>query len=114
MVYVLGKQLFEKVNYNGRKYCAMLKAKQFLSTFILLLFGADLTAGNKDISLCHKLWNELGNELRDWRDRCFDGSEEINSTSCRTEKKYFEERRLSHREMCFYEGTRQLSQLLHN
>ena len=74
--------------------------------FILLYFGAGHTVGNKDIPVCHKLWNELGNELRDWRARCFKENEEINSTSCQTEKEYFEERRKSHREMCFYEGTR--------
>ena len=88
------------------KYSVTGRSKLFLPMFILLYFGADYTVGNKDIPVCHKLWNELGNELRDWRARCFNGTEEINSTSCQTEKEYFEERRKSHREMCFYEGTR--------
>ena len=97
---------FEKVNLNRMKYSVIGRSKLFLSMFMLLYFGADHTVGNKDIPVCHKLWNELGNELRDWRARCFNGTEEINSTSCQTEKEYFEERRKSHREMCFYEGTR--------
>jgi hypothetical protein len=97
---------FEKVNYNGIKCSIILATKVFLSFFILLYFGGSLIVANKDIPFCHKLWNDLGDDLADWRERCLDGDYEINSSRCQAEKDYFEERRRSHRQMCFYEGTR--------
>jgi hypothetical protein len=72
----------------------------------LLYFGGSVVIGNKDIPFCHKLWNDLGNDLVDWRERCLDGDQEINSSRCEAEKEYFVERRRSHRQMCFYEGAR--------
>ena len=63
-----------------------------------------LVEGNKDIPICHKLWNRLGNDMADWRKQCLDGDDEINSAACQAQKEYFEETRLTHREMCFYEG----------
>ena len=97
---------FEKVNYNEIKCSAFLATKLFVSFFFLIYYGGSLVVGNKDISFCHKLWNKQGNDLADWRERCSDGDYEINSLSCQSEKKYFEERRRNHRQMCFYEGTR--------
>ena len=80
--------------------------KLLRSLFILLYFHARLVLSNKDIPVCHKLWNELGNEMQDWRERCLDRDEEISSPSCRAEKDYFKERRRRHKKMCFYEGKR--------
>ena len=81
-------------------------AKLLCSLLILLYFHARLVLSNKDIPVCHKLWIKLGNQMYDWRERCLDKNEEISSPSCRAEKDYFEERRRSHKEMCFYEGDR--------
>ena len=96
----------EKVNYNKIKYSVIRAMKLFLSFIILSYLGKSLVVGNKDIPFCHKLWNDLGNDLADWRERCFDGDQEIKSSCCRAEKGYLEERRRSHRQMCFYEGAR--------
>jgi hypothetical protein len=97
---------FEKVNYNKIKCSVILATKLILSFIILQYFGESLVVGNNDIPFCHNLWNDLGNDLADWRERCFDGDQEINSSRCCAEKEYFEERRRSHRQMCFYEGAR--------
>ncbi|CAB4003686.1 Hypothetical predicted protein, partial [Paramuricea clavata] len=94
---------FEKVNYSKIKCSVILATKIFLSFIILLYFGGSLVLGNKDIPFCHKLWNDLGNNLADRRERCLDGDQEINSSRCQSEKEYFEERRLRHRQMCLYE-----------
>ena len=96
----------KKVNYNGIKCSVILATKLFVSFFILLYFGGSLVVGNKEIPCCHKLWNDLGNNMADWRERCLDGDHEINSSCCQAEKEYFKERRRSHRQMCFYEGAR--------
>jgi hypothetical protein len=95
-----------KVNYNEIKCSVILATKLFLSFFILLYFGGIIVDGNKDIPFCHKLWKDLGSNLAEWRDHCFDGDHEISSSRCQAEKGYFEERRRRHRQMCFYEGTR--------
>ena len=84
----------------------ILAMKLFFSFIILSCFGGSVVVGNKDIPFCHNLWNNLGNDLADWRERCLDGDQEINSSRCRAEKEYFEERRRSHGKMCFYEGAR--------
>ena len=63
-----------------------------------------LVVGNKDIPICHKLWQAIGQDLVDWRKQCFDGDDEKHSAGCQAQKKYLEERRLTHRKMCFYEG----------
>ena len=98
---------FKKFNYSEIKCSVRLATKFFLvSIFILLYFGGIIVVGNKDIPFCHKLWNDLGNDLEEWRERCLDGDHKINSSRCQSEKEYFEERRRSHRKMCFYEGTR--------
>ena len=81
-------------------------AKLLRSLFILLYFHACLVFGNKGIPVCDQLWTELGNEMQDWRERCLDKDEEISSPSCRAEKGHFEERRRSHKKMCFYDGKR--------
>ena len=99
------KLRFEKVKYNKIKCSEILLTKLILS-FIILYFGGSLVVGNKAIQFCHKLWNDLGNDLAGWRDRCFDGDHETKSPPCRVEKEYFEERRHRHRQMCFYEGAR--------
>jgi hypothetical protein len=96
---------FKKVNYDGIKCSVILATKLFLSFFILLYFGGSFVVGNKDIPCCHEIWKDLGNDMVDWRERCLDGDNEINSPCCQAEKEYFEERRRSHRKMCFYEGT---------
>ena len=61
-------------------------------------------AGNKDIPICSELWERLGKDMVDWRKQCFHGDDEINAAECEAQKEYFEVRRLTHREMCFYEG----------
>ena len=96
----------EKVSYNEIKCSVILATKVFLSFFFLQYFGGSLVVGNKDIPFCHKLWNDLGNDMTDWRERVLDRDSKINSSCCRAEKEYFEERRRSHRQMCFYEGAR--------
>jgi hypothetical protein len=95
-----------EVNDNRIKCSVILATKPFISFFILLSFGGSFVVGNKDIPFCHKLWNDLGNDLADWRERCLNGDHEINSSCCQTEKEHFEGRRRSHKQMCFYEGTR--------
>jgi hypothetical protein len=98
---------FEEVNYNKIKRSVNLATRFFISFLILLYFGGSLVVGSKDIPCCHKLWNHLGNDLADWRERCLNGDLEINSSCCQARKEYFEERRRSHRQMCFYEGSLQ-------
>ena len=89
------------------KYPVILAKMLLLSLlFIVLHFGANPVVGNKDIPICHKLWNDLGNDMADWRARYLDGDPPINDVECRrAEKKYFRKRRHSHRKLCFYEGT---------
>ncbi len=71
----------------------------------MLHLGASYVVGIKDIPICYKQWNDLGNDLADWRGRCFVGDHENISECCQAEKKYFRERRLRHRKLCFYKGT---------
>ena len=97
---------FKGVNCNEIKRPVILATKLFLSVFTSLYFGGIIVVGNKDIPFCHKLWNDLGNDLADWRERCLDVERENISSRCQAEKGYFEERRRSHRKMCFYEGAR--------
>ena len=63
-----------------------------------------LVVGNRSIPICSKLWKALGQDMEDWQKQCFDGDDEIISAGCQIQKEYFEERRLTHRKMCFYEG----------
>ena len=81
-----------------------LSAKICFFWLILINIAGYLVVGNKDISICHKLWKALGQDMVDWRKQCFDGDDDVNSTSCKAQKEYFEERRQTHRKMCFYEG----------
>ena len=92
-----------RTNYDSMKCSGVFAARYFLS-LILLCFDANLIDGNKDISSCQKRLNDLGIDLADWRERCFDGNEENNATCCKKEKEYLELRRRSHQQMCFYEG----------
>jgi hypothetical protein len=74
---------------------------------ILLFFGASLIVGNKDIPFCHKQWAKLGKDMRDYRELCLnDGSTQIGKQCCQENetKNYFESRRISHKQVCFYEG----------
>ena len=71
---------------------------------MLMIFAGRLAAANSDIPICHKLWNALGKDLEGWRERCLHGYQKSYSQSCKAEKEYFKNRRLSHRQMCFYEG----------
>jgi hypothetical protein len=95
-----------EVNHNRIKCSVNLASKLFISFFILLYFGGSLVVGNKDIPFCHKLWNDLANDLADCREQCLNGDHEIKSSCCQARKQHFEERRRRHRQMCFYEGTR--------
>ena len=80
--------------------------KLVLFSFTILYFGASPVVSNKNIPFCHKPWNDLGNEMADWRERCLDGDHEITSSRCQAEKTYFERRRRSHGKLCFFKGTR--------
>ena len=80
------KLRFEKVNYCKMKCSIILATKLFLSFIILLYFGESLFVGNEDIQFCRKLWNDLGNDLAAWRERCFEEDQEINSSRCCAEK----------------------------
>ena len=97
---------FAKIRYDGMKCPVIFPKMLFLfSLFIVLHFGANPVVGNKDIPICHKLWNDLGNDMADWRTRSLDGDHK-NSEQCQKgEKEYFRKRRLGHRKLCFYEGT---------
>jgi hypothetical protein len=99
---------FEKGNYERIKCSVILAAKLFLSSLILLHFGAIFIVANRDIPFCDELWNDLGKDLADWRERCFEGDSEIDTPCCHTDKEYFKERRRNHKKMCFYEGNRLL------
>ena len=92
-----------RTNYDNMKFSGVF-ATRYLLSLILLYFGANLIDGNKDIPSCQKRLNDLGNDLADWRERCFDGIEENNATCCKKEKEYLEVRRRSHQQTCFYEG----------
>ena len=95
---------FEKIRYEGMK-CPIVFAKMlFLSWFIALHFGANPVVGKKDIPICHKLWNDLGNDMAEWRERCLIGDHKNASRCCQAEKNSFKKRRLSHKKLCFYEG----------
>ena len=94
----------DKVNLYRTKCFVNFPKTLLRSMFILLYFNVRLVLSNKDIPVCHKLWNKLGNDMHDWRERCLDKDEEIYSLSCQAEKDYFEERRRNHKKMCFYEG----------
>ncbi len=62
----------------------------FLSfLFIVVHFGADPVVGNKDIPICHKLWNDLGNDMANWRERRLDESHKNISQCYQEEKKVF-------------------------
>ena len=79
-------------------------AKVCFHWLILVNITGNLVVGNKDIPVCHKLWKALGQDMVDWRKQCFNGDEEINSVVCQAQKNYLEERRVTHGNMCFYEG----------
>ena len=80
--------------------------KLVLFSFILQHFGASSVVSNKNIPFCRKQWNDLANEMADWRERCVDEDHDINSPCCREEKTYFERRRRSHGKLCFFKGTK--------
>ena len=82
----------------------LLSAKACFLFLILINIAAYVVFGNKDIPICHKLWKALGQDMEEWRKQCFDGENEKHSADCEAQKEYFEERRLIHRKMCFYEG----------
>ena len=94
----------EKNRYNGMK-CPVIFGKMFLSSlFIVLHLGANPAVGTKGIPVCHKVWNDLGNDMAEWRERCLVGDHKNTSQCCQAEKKSFRKRRLSHKKICFYEG----------
>ena len=97
-------QAIEKFSKNEMKRFIVLAAKHALIAFILLYYGVNVVVSDKNIPLCRKFWNQLGNEFTDWRKRCYDGKAKITSPCCKAEKEYLEERRLAHRQMCFFEG----------
>ncbi len=92
--------------YNGMK-CPIIFSNTLLISFLFIVvhFGADPVIGSKDIRICLKLWNDLGNDMADWRERGLDGNHKNISQCYQAEKKYFKKRRLAHRNLCFYEGT---------
>ena len=94
-----------KFSNNGIVYSTISVSKQLLYMFFLYV-SANLIMANKDIPFCHKLWEDLGNEMEDWRLRCLNGTQEITAPCCQAEKEYLEDKRLKHKEMCFYEGIR--------
>ena len=89
---------------NNNKYTSVFSAAilSCRACLVVIIFAGHLADANSDISICHKLWSVLGKDLAAWRERCIDGVEQ--SQCCKAEKEYFEERRLAHRKMCFYEG----------
>ena len=93
----------ENAHLQRTEYSKKFITKLFRCLFIFSYFHVRLVLSNKDIPVCHKLWNDLGNEMQDWRGQCLEGDEE---KSCREEKEYFEKRRRNHKKMCFYEGER--------
>ena len=79
-------------------------AKVCFFWLILINIAGYLVVGNKDIPVCHKLWKALGQDMVDWQKQCFDEDGKIDSTGCKAQKEYLEERRKTHKKMCFYEG----------
>ena len=94
----------QKTFYYKRTITGFPSVNHYFLWLMMINIAGYFVMGNKDIFICHKLWNRLGKDLADWRKQCIDGDDEINSATCQAQKEYFEERRLTHRKMCFYEG----------
>ena len=101
-------QILEGVSRDDIKRSLVLAAKLLFTSLILVYFGGNLVVGNSPccgIPICDQQWEEFGTDLEDWRKRCWNKSHGVmNSSCCEAEKNYFEERRLAHKQMCFYEG----------
>ncbi len=69
-----------------------------------MIFTGRFSVANNDIPICHKVWSVLGKDFAAWRARCTDGDNQSHLQYCETEKGYLEDRRLMHKQTCFYEG----------
>ena len=96
---------FGEVNYQEVKKLTLISTKFIVGFLILIYFAGRLVICNKDIPVCDESYKKLGEEMKDWRKRCLNGSQELNSTCCKAEKGYSKERIRIHKKMCFYEGT---------
>ena len=95
---------FPKRCHEETKSFRTFRKKLVLFSLILLHFGTSSVVSNKNIPFCRKPWNDLGNEMADWRERCPDEDHTITSPCCPEEKTYFERRRRSHGKLCFFKG----------
>ena len=84
----------------------ILLPKNFILGIIILIhFGGTLTICNKDIPFCDHHIKELKKDVKEWKERCFEKAEdEINSTCCKAEKSYNQDRMRRHSQMCFVKG----------
>ena len=95
---------FPKLCHEEMKSLRIFRSMLVLFSITLLHFGTSPVVGNKNIPFCRKAWNDLGNEMVDWRERFLDGDHKNNSQCFQAEKTHFERRRRSHGKLCFFKG----------
>ena len=98
-------QILKDVSYEEMQKVVVSAAKFLIVSVFLMCFAANLVVGNKAIPFCDEQWEELANDMADWRERCWiEETGLINSECCNAEYDYMQERAHLHKQMCFYDG----------
>ena len=96
-----------------RRRCLLISTKNIFGLLVFIFFRGTLTTGNEDIPWCDKHLSKLRKDVQDWQKRCLtETGQEIDSSCCKAEKDYFEERMRMHTEMCFYSGNFRCERIL--
>lgn len=97
--------LLAQENHTEMKRSFFVSTKVIHGFLVLIYFGGTFTICNENIPSCDEGLKELKNDVERWQRRCLnENGYEINSSCCKTEKDYFQERMRKNTEMCFYSG----------